>query len=151
VGSPPSKKQKTGKLDNIVPAIKTEFAAFCKTLAESKLTADALDKGITGWGKRKGALMAAQRLTEIDDLQDTINDAKKLHKVLATLGEIQSNGPDLMTAYAHLEKYIDDLSLDLFGLLPTAVLSLKMKARNQFQGSRHPLPHLWFSMLFSRG
>jgi hypothetical protein len=145
--TPPSKKQKTGKLDNIVPAIKAEFTDFCKTLSESKLTADALDKGITGWGKRKGALMAAQRLTEIDDLQDTINEAKKLHKVLATLGDIQNNGPDLMSAYAHLDKYIHDLPLDLFGCLPVSVVSLSMKARSQIQGNTHQFPPLVFRLL----
>jgi hypothetical protein len=127
--SPPSKKPKASKLDNVVPAIKSEWDTLLKTLGDGKLSANALDKGITSWGKRKGALMAAQRFAELDDLQDMINEAKKVHRVLVTVDEISVRGPDLMTSYAHLDKYMQELSLDVFGCLPMSLNILTMKVR----------------------
>ena len=52
--SNPKKASKSGKAENVLPAIQEEYGEHLTNLSEGNLEKEKLSKDVTAWGKRKG-------------------------------------------------------------------------------------------------
>ena len=66
--SNPKKASKSGKAENILPAIQKEYDEHLTNLSERNLEKDKLSKDVTAWGKRKGGLLSAHLGNQADEV-----------------------------------------------------------------------------------
>ena len=95
VATPPAKKGKSGKIDQIAGEVKSDwdrchimFEAdnLNTAIDEHALTADLLKSMVVRWKKQKASLVAQKRVDDDAEVADTLLEATKLHDLLASRG-----------------------------------------------------------------